>query len=137
MSEGCFASCAQVQTATLIMYSHQVAFSARHSAAWADFVRQALEKRPHLRPSARALLDHAWIKCGFPLPPDQPCKPYIDQRWSPSGKANGECRSACRSACACRPHRAVTARRKIINRPAQELIPVVQPALGMASSFEG
>ena len=57
------ASCAQVQTATLIMYSNKVAFPARHSAAWADFVRQALEKRPHLRPSARTLLDHVWVKC--------------------------------------------------------------------------
>ena len=47
----------------MIMYSNKIAFPGRHSAQWADFVRQALEKKPHLRPSAHALLDHAWVKC--------------------------------------------------------------------------
>ena len=53
----------QVQTATMIMYSNKITFPAKHSAQWAEFVRLALEKKPHLRPSAAALLDHPWIGC--------------------------------------------------------------------------
>lgn len=47
----------------MIMYSNRIAFPAKHSAQWAEFVRLALEKKPHLRPSAAALLDHPWIGC--------------------------------------------------------------------------
>ena len=57
----------QVQTATMIMYSNKIMFPVKHSVQWAEFVRLALEKKPHLRPSAAALLDHPWIGCvGFP-----------------------------------------------------------------------
>lgn len=52
----------QVQTATLIMYSNKIYFPQRHSPEWRDFVRAALEKKPHLRPSAAALLDHPWTR---------------------------------------------------------------------------
>jgi serine/threonine protein kinase len=47
----------------MIMYSNKITFPAKHSAQWAEFVRLALEKKPHLRPSAAALLDHPWIGC--------------------------------------------------------------------------
>lgn len=44
------------------MYSDQIDFPARHSAAWRDFVRRALQKQPHLRPTAAQLLAHPWLK---------------------------------------------------------------------------
>lgn len=47
----------------MIMYSNKIAFPARHSQQWQDFVRQALEKKPHLRPTAAAMLEHPWIRC--------------------------------------------------------------------------
>lgn len=53
----------QVQTATMIMYSNKINFPSKHSTQWQDFVRQALEKKPHLRPTAAAMLEHPWIRC--------------------------------------------------------------------------
>ena len=44
------------------MYSDQIDFPARQSAAWRDFVRRALQKQPHLRPTAAQLLAHPWLK---------------------------------------------------------------------------
>lgn len=44
------------------MYSDQIDFPARHSAAWRDFVRRALQKQPHLRPTAAQLLAHPWLR---------------------------------------------------------------------------
>ena len=44
------------------MYSDHIDFPARHSAAWRDFVRRALQKQPHLRPTAAQLLSHPWLK---------------------------------------------------------------------------
>ena len=44
------------------MYSEQIDFPARQSAAWRDFVRRALQKQPHLRPTAAQLLAHPWLK---------------------------------------------------------------------------
>ena len=53
---------AQKETAHRIMHSDQLDFPARHSAAWRDFVRRALQKQPHLRPTAAQLLAHPWLK---------------------------------------------------------------------------
>ena len=53
----------QVQTATMIMYSNKINFPSKHSTQWQDFVRQALEKKPHMRPTATAMLEHPWIRC--------------------------------------------------------------------------
>jgi serine/threonine protein kinase len=50
------------ETAAMIMTSNRLPFPAKHSPLWADFVRQALEKRPSARPSASVLLDHPWLK---------------------------------------------------------------------------
>lgn len=61
----------QVQTATMIMYSNKINFPSKHSTQWQDFVRQALEKKPHLRPTAAAMLEHPWIRCACLLTP--PC----------------------------------------------------------------
>jgi serine/threonine protein kinase len=47
----------------MIMYSNNINFPAKHSQQWQDFVRQALEKKPHLRPTAAAMLEHPWIRC--------------------------------------------------------------------------
>ena len=44
------------------MYSDQIDFPARQSDAWRDFVRRALQKQPHLRPTAAQLLAHPWLK---------------------------------------------------------------------------
>ena len=52
---------AQMETASLIMYSNQIDFPAKHSRAWTDFVRRALQKQPHLRPTAVQLLAHPWL----------------------------------------------------------------------------
>jgi len=45
------------------MYSNKIYFPQRHSPEWKDFVKASLEKKPHLRPTAAALLDHPWIRC--------------------------------------------------------------------------
>eukprot|EP00891_Asterochloris_glomerata_P009746 jgi/Astpho2/9746/gw1.00149.147.1_t len=50
----------EVQTATMIMFSNNINFPTKYSTLWVDFVRAALEKKPHLRPSAVQLLDHPW-----------------------------------------------------------------------------
>lgn len=52
---------AQMETASLIMYSNHIDFPAKHSRAWTDFVRRALQKQPHLRPTAAQLLAHPWL----------------------------------------------------------------------------
>lgn len=52
----------EVQTATMIMFSNNINFPTKYSTLWVDFVRAALEKKPHLRPSAVQLLDHPWVK---------------------------------------------------------------------------
>jgi serine/threonine protein kinase len=52
----------EAQTAALIMYSDNIKFPPQFSAQWADFVRNALIKKPETRPSATELLDHTW--CG-------------------------------------------------------------------------
>ena len=57
----------QVQTATLIMYSNKMYFPTRHSPEWKDFVRACLEKKPHMRPTAAAMLEHPWIRHACPL----------------------------------------------------------------------
>jgi serine/threonine protein kinase len=51
----------------MIMYSNKIHFPAKHSAQWQDFVRQALEKKPHLRPTAAAMLEHPWIRCAHSM----------------------------------------------------------------------
>ena len=50
----------EVQTATMIMFSNNVVYPPKHSALWADFVKVALEKKPHIRPTALQMLDHPW-----------------------------------------------------------------------------
>ncbi|GIL43293.1 hypothetical protein Vafri_1080 [Volvox africanus] len=50
------------QTASLIIYSNTIHFDPMATPAWADFVTQALVKDPRIRPSAAALLSHAWIR---------------------------------------------------------------------------
>ncbi|KAG2442861.1 hypothetical protein HXX76_002940 [Chlamydomonas incerta] len=49
------------QTASNIIYSNNIRFDPAHSAAWADFVAQALIKDPRRRPTAAALLAHPWL----------------------------------------------------------------------------
>ncbi|CAK0786186.1 hypothetical protein CVIRNUC_009399 [Coccomyxa viridis] len=56
----------EVQTATLIMYSNKMYFPTRHSPEWKDFVRACLEKKPHMRPTAAAMLEHPWIRHACP-----------------------------------------------------------------------
>lgn len=51
----------EAETAHMIMTSNRIPFPAKHSPLWADFVKQALEKKPHLRPTAAVLLDHPWL----------------------------------------------------------------------------
>ncbi|DBB17397.1 TPA: hypothetical protein ACH3X3_014429 [Trebouxia sp. C0006] len=51
----------EVQTATMIMFSNNISYPPKHSALWADFVKVALEKKPHIRPTALQMLDHPWI----------------------------------------------------------------------------
>ncbi|KAL3143281.1 hypothetical protein ABBQ38_002124 [Trebouxia sp. C0009 RCD-2024] len=51
----------EVQTATMIMFSNNIVYPPKHSALWADFVKVALEKKPHIRPTALQMLDHPWI----------------------------------------------------------------------------
>lgn len=48
----------EAHTVNMILTCNKIPFPPRHSPLWADFVRQALEKRPHLRPTATALLEH-------------------------------------------------------------------------------
>lgn len=50
----------EVQTATMIMFSNNIVYPPKHSALWADFVKVALEKKPHMRPTALQMLDHPW-----------------------------------------------------------------------------
>ncbi|GLI68845.1 hypothetical protein VaNZ11_013388, partial [Volvox africanus] len=50
------------QTASLIIYSNTIHFDPMATPAWADFVTQALVKDPRIRPTAAALLSHAWIR---------------------------------------------------------------------------
>ena len=50
----------EAQTASLIMYSNTIRLPSAHSAAWADFVKQALVKDPQQRPDASVLLTHPW-----------------------------------------------------------------------------
>ena len=50
----------EVQTATMIMFSNNVVYPPKFSALWADFVKVALEKKPHIRPTALQMLDHPW-----------------------------------------------------------------------------
>ena len=50
----------EVQTATMIMFSNNISYPPKHSALWADFVKVALEKKPHIRPTALQMLDHPW-----------------------------------------------------------------------------
>lgn len=50
----------EVQTATMIMFSNNIVYPPKHSALWADFVKVALEKKPHIRPTALQMLDHPW-----------------------------------------------------------------------------
>eukprot|EP00198_Chlamydomonas_reinhardtii_P014160 XP_001703497.1 predicted protein [Chlamydomonas reinhardtii] len=49
------------QTASNIIYSNNIRFDPAYSAAWADFVAQALIKDPRRRPTAAALLAHPWL----------------------------------------------------------------------------
>lgn len=56
----------EVQTATMIMFSNNVVYPPKFSALWADFVKVALEKKPHIRPTALQMLDHPW----YSLAPD-------------------------------------------------------------------
>lgn len=56
----------EVQTATMIMFSNNVVYPPKFSALWADFVKVALEKKPHIRPTALQMLDHPW----YTLAPD-------------------------------------------------------------------
>ena len=58
----------EVQTATMIMFSNNVNFPTKYSTLWVDFVRAALEKKPHLRPSAVQLLDHPWSVSAMVVP---------------------------------------------------------------------
>lgn len=51
----------------MIMYSNKINFPLKLSTQWQDFVRQALEKKPHLRPTAASLLEHPWIR-SFNIP---------------------------------------------------------------------
>lgn len=55
----------EVQTATMIMFSNNVVYPPKHSALWADFVKVALEKKPHIRPTALQMLDHPWYAIAF------------------------------------------------------------------------
>ena len=50
----------EVQTATMIMFSNNIVYPPKYSALWADFVKVALEKKPHMRPTALQMLDHPW-----------------------------------------------------------------------------
>lgn len=50
----------EVQTATMIMFSNNIPFPPKYTALWADFVKVALEKKPHVRPTALQMLDHPW-----------------------------------------------------------------------------
>ena len=58
----------EVQTATMIMFSNNINFPTKYSTLWVDFVRAALEKKPHLRPSAVQLLDHPWSVSAVVVP---------------------------------------------------------------------
>ncbi|KAK9844364.1 hypothetical protein WJX74_001365 [Apatococcus lobatus] len=51
----------EVQTATMIMFNNNISYPSKHSGLWADFVKQSLEKKPHLRPTAEKMLDHPWV----------------------------------------------------------------------------
>lgn len=75
----------EVQTATMIMFSNNINFPTKYSTLWVDFVRAALEKKPHLRPSAVQLLDHPWSVPAVAVPP-------ACQRW----------RASLHRACSCR-----------------------------------
>lgn len=55
----------EVQTATMIMFSNNVMYPPKYSALWADFVKVALEKKPHIRPTALQMLDHPWYAIAF------------------------------------------------------------------------
>jgi len=46
------------QTVNRILTCTNITLPPRHSALWADFVKQGLEKRPNFRPDAATLLDH-------------------------------------------------------------------------------
>lgn len=48
----------EAHTVNMILTCEKIPFPQRSSPLWSDFVRQALEKRPHLRPSASAMLQH-------------------------------------------------------------------------------
>ena len=80
---------AQKETAHRIMYSNHIDFPARHSAAWRDFVRRALQKQPHLRPTAAQLLAHPWLK---PPPanriPRSPASQPVPAQSSPTSTAH-------------------------------------------------
>ncbi|KAK9795608.1 hypothetical protein WJX73_009393 [Symbiochloris irregularis] len=52
----------ETQTATMIMFSNKLNFPSAYSLLWVDFVKQALEKKPTIRPTAEELLNHPWIK---------------------------------------------------------------------------
>ena len=43
-----------------IMFSDNIVYPPKHSGLWADFVKVALEKKPHMRPTALQMLDHPW-----------------------------------------------------------------------------
>eukprot|EP00884_Botryococcus_braunii_P009112 jgi/Botrbrau1/18201/Bobra.53_1s0060.1 len=52
----------EARTANMILYSNDIQYPKKHSAQWADFVRQALDKGPAKRPSAAQLLKHEWLR---------------------------------------------------------------------------
>lgn len=48
----------EVQTATMIMFNNNISYPNKHSGLWADFVKQSLEKKPHLRYGPACHDDH-------------------------------------------------------------------------------
>lgn len=66
----------EAKTVNNILTCENIPFPSHASPLWSDFVRQALQKRPHLRPTAESLMEHP---CDLPAP--SPPLLYITQSY--------------------------------------------------------
>ncbi len=56
----------EVQTATMIMFNNNISYPGKFSSLWADFVKQSLEKKPHLRYASGTCRGHLQSSKSFP-----------------------------------------------------------------------